>query len=92
MQAQDLRGTWRCEGRKKAYARRTDTLVERCPKNTERGAEEQEKMRTQQLLREQKLLRDGDMMGGGRKEKTDVTRYFEKHSFIKKALVTEKGT
>lgn len=36
-------------------------------------------MRTQQLLREQKLVRDGEMMGGGRKEKTDVTvtRNFE---------------
>lgn len=49
----------------------------RCPKNTERGAGKQEKVRTQQLLREQKLVRDSEVMGGGRKEKTDVPRNFE---------------
>lgn len=47
---------------------------------TQKG-ELESKKKWEQLLREQKLFRDGDMMGGGRKEKTDVPRYFEKHSF-----------
>lgn len=55
MQTQDIRGSWRCEGRRKAHAR-TDTLLERSAKNTKRGAGEQEKMRKQQLPRQQKLL------------------------------------
>lgn len=31
------------------------------------------------------------MMGGGRREKTDVPRCLEKCSFTKKALVTQMG-
>lgn len=62
------------EGR--GTCQKTDTLL-RCPKNTERGAGKQEKVRTQQLLREQKLVRDSEMMAGGRKEKTDVPRNSE---------------
>lgn len=52
-------------------------MLLRCPKSTERGAGKQERVRTQELLREQKLVRDSEMVGGGRKEKTDVLRNFE---------------
>lgn len=52
-------------------------ILESCPKNTDSGAGEQEEMRTQQLRRQQKLIRDGDVMGGGRKEETDVPICFK---------------
>ena len=45
MQTQDIRGSWRCEGRRKAHARKTNMVLERSPKNTKKGAGEQEKMR-----------------------------------------------
>ena len=31
-------------------------------------------------------------MGGGRREKTDVPMYLERHSFVEKAVVIEMGT
>lgn len=66
-------------------------VVERSPKNIERGDGEQEKMRKYQLPMQQKIVRDDDIMNRGRKEKTDVPKCLEKYSLIKKDISDRNG-